>query len=137
MSVNPLFFSRVANALKKKRILTDEERQKKAAKKGGFDDSRIDREALKEIEKVHNVCFFCKGQTKAIADDVAKKGFIQMTCETPGCIGNIYEKESEKRRIDRKIYGRLIDRELCFDLGKMLLGRDPGRLAVTPQRIVL
>ena len=132
---NPLFVERVKRALKRKRILTDEERQKKA--RGGFDDSRITKETLKEIEKVHNTCYFCKQQTKAIPDFVSKKGYIQMTCETPGCMGNYYEKEAEKRRSNRKLYGRIIDQKLCFDLGKMLAARDPGRLMVTSQRIVL
>jgi len=136
-NVNPLFYERLQKALKRKRILTDKEREKKAKKRGGFDVSDISKNSLKEIEDVHNVCYWCKGQTKAIADETHKTGFIQITCETPGCMGNIYEKKSEIKRTNRKVYGRLIDKELCFDLAKMLIGRDPGRLAVTPQRVIL
>jgi len=135
--VNPLFASRVQKALRKKRVLSTEEREKKARSKGGFETFRLDKEELKSIEKTFEVCYFCKKSQKAIADDTHKTGRIIMTCHTPGCIGNWYEKESEKRRTNRKLYGRLIDKELCFDLGKMLLGRDPGRLAITPQRIIL
>jgi len=134
---NPLFLDRVRKALKRKRVLTDKERQKIAAKRGGFDDSMITKETLKEIEKTHNTCYFCKQSTEAIADNVHKTGVIMMSCDTPGCIGNYAEKEMEKKRTNRKLYARLIDKELCFDLAKMLIGRDPGRLAVTSQRIVL
>lgn len=136
-NVNPLFFDRIQKALKRKRVLSDKERAKKASLRGGFDDSGIDKQAIKDIEKTFDTCFFCKQKTHAVVDSVHRTGKIIMSCNTPGCIGNYEEKESEKRRTDRKIYARLIDQKLCFDLAKMLIARDPSRLAVTPQRIVL
>lgn len=137
MSENPLFNYRVQKALRRKRVLSDDDRKRKAKKRGGFDTSHITKESLKEIEDTYGTCYYCKKKMKAIADDTHKTGTIMMTCETPGCMGNMYEKEREKKRTNRKLYGRLVDRKLCMDLGKMLLARDPGRYAVTPQRIVL
>lgn len=138
MRGNALFYERVKKALKKKRVLSDKERMKKARRRGGFDDSGIDKKTIKGIEDTFGKsCQFCHQPTHAIVDNVHKTGKIIMSCETEGCIGNYYEKKSEQRRHNKKMYGRLIDRELCFDLSKILIGRDPSRLAVTRNRIVL
>lgn len=138
MSFNDLFYQRIAKALRRKRIPTDKERQKEAAKRGGFDETFINKEALKRIEQTHSHCYWCKEDSlKAVADETHKTGNIEMQCTTPGCPNNPDTTKVELNPTMKNKYARFIDGELCFTFAKLLQGRDPGRLAATKQGIVL
>lgn len=136
MKGTALFYERVAKALKKKRIPTAEERQRKAKRHGGFDDSYITKQTLKDLEK-DKVCQWCHQPVYAIADGVHITGNIIMSCRSDGCWGNYHTKKSEKKRTNPKMYGRIIDKKLCYDLGELLIGRDPARLWATKRGLVL
>lgn len=136
MSVNPVLLARVKKALRRKRIPSSKERQRRAKKKGGFDDSWITKEKIKELEK-DKYCYWCKQPQHLIVDNVHNTGEMILTCDSDGCFGNYYEKESVKKKTNKRIYGRIIDQKLCMDLGKLLIGRDPGRLWATQKRLIL
>lgn len=133
--MNEKLRNNVRKALRKKRVPSTKEVIRKVKGKG-FDDSYIDKEFIKRLER-HHVCGYCHKPQYAIIDEVNSKGKIIMSCTTEGCIGNYNAKKSEIKRTNKNLYGRLIDQEMCFDLGKLLLGRDPGRLMVTNKGLVL
>jgi len=114
-----------------RRILSDKERQRRAKKKGGFDDSEIDKETIRSIEKTYNCCYWCKGDMKAITDGVHNKGTILMTCETDDCPGNVDTTKPELQPHMKNKFARYADGAVCSDFGKLLQGRSPSRLWAT------
>ena len=126
---------RIYNALKRKRIKamrripTDKERIRKAKKKGGFDDTFITKERIKHIEKTHSNCYWCKlPSLKADVSEVTSKGNINMICTTPGCPNNPDTTKVDLAPVMKNKYARFVDGKLCFDLGKLLVGRDISKL---------
>lgn len=118
----------------RRRIPSNKERIRKVGGKG-FDDSYIDKKHLDAINDTH-VCFWCKEKLTAITDFVAKQGRIIMTCDTDECPGNYSEKRSSYPRPIKKLFGRIIDKKLCFDLATLLIGRDNSRLWATRKRTI-
>jgi len=114
-----------------RRIPSNKERQRKASKKGGFDTSYLDDETIKSIEKTYGTCYWCKGDMEAITDGVQRKGVITMSCNTPDCPGNQDTTKVELQPHMKNKYAKYVDGELCFDLGKLLMGRSPSRLWAT------
>ncbi len=122
---------RRVRVLNKRRIPSNAERLAKVKKKGGgFDDSWIDKEAIKNLSNTHT-CFFCKKRQTPIIDEVHSKGKITMTCDTDACPGNYSEKRSSWDRNVKKMFEEHVDRKLMFDLRHLMYGRDPSRLWAT------
>ena len=71
-----------------RRALTTTERQRKAKKKGGFDDSYIDKNFIKRANGNFYYCRWC-GKPMYVADFSRLKGEVKMSCTTDECIGNI------------------------------------------------
>ena len=116
-----------------RKIRTDEERAKIAKRKGGFDDSYIDKKALNRLGKVH-YCFYCKKLLKPKMYN-HRTGVIKMGCDTDDCIGNV--ETSETRRINKlkKLGARRVDCKLMMDFKQLLHGRDPSRMWAVKNRI--
>jgi len=121
---------RKVRVISKRRIPSNAERIAKANKKGGFDDSWIDKKAIKDLSDTHT-CFFCKKRQTPITDEVHSKGRIIMTCDTDECPGNYSEKRSSWDREIKKGFAEHVDRKLMFDLKHIMYGRDPSRLWAT------
>lgn len=120
----------------KRQIPSEKERIRKVKKKhGGFDDSWIDKEGLKNLSDTHT-CFFCKKRMKPIISEVNTKGKIIMTCDTPECPGNYGEKRSSYPKPIRDLFVKYIDSKLNFDLNHLLVMRDPSRLWATRKRTI-
>ena len=118
-----------------RRIPSNKERIRKAKKKGGFDETWIDKKHMKNLEETHR-CYYCKEYMKPITDFVHSKGKIIMSCDTDDCLGNYGTKRSSCPPEQRRFAGRILDRKLCFDLAKLLIGRDPSRLWATRKRTI-
>ncbi len=110
-----------------RKIPSTKDRMRKVKKKGGFDDAWIDKKFIKNVEKTHDCCYFCKQPMHAI-DLVNKEGRIVMSCNTDNCAGNYYIDKTSWAPQHKKGIGRLVDSKVCFDLGRLLTGREPGRL---------
>ncbi len=133
-----LMEQRIKNALKRKRVLTDKQREEKAKSRGGFDTSDLTKTVLKDIEDNNKHCYWCmQDSLKIDADETHRTGTIKMICETPGCPNNTDTKKVDIMPHMQKRYGRFVDGKLCHDFGRLLLCRDPGRLAITSKGIIL
>lgn len=115
------------------RIPSDEERARIAKRRGGFDDSWIDKKALKRLEKTHP-CFWCKKQLKPKMYN-HRKGFILMGCDTDDCIGNPDTSEVRRKRKLQKLGARRVDAKLVMDFRQIAFGRDPSRMWAIRNRI--
>lgn len=116
-----------------RRIPSDEDRARIAKKRGGFDDSYIDKKSMKRLEKTH-ICFYCK---KALKPKMYnhKKGFIKMGCDTDDCIGNTDTSEQRRKRKLEQLGVRRVDSKLVMDFRQLLYGRDPSRMWAVRDRI--
>lgn len=115
-----------------RRIPTNKERKRKAQKKGGFDDSYIDKEYIKRLEEMHDTCYWCKDKMYAIVDKVHSDGLITMSCSTPGCPGNVDTTKVDVNPLMKNKYARYVDGgDLCMDFAKLLSGRSPSNLWAT------
>ena len=115
------------------RIPSDEERARIARRRGGFDDSWIDKKALKRLEKTH-FCFWCKTKLKPKMYN-HRKGFILMGCDTDDCIGNPDTSEVSRKRKLQKLGARRVDAKLVTDFRQIAFGRDPSRMWAIKNRI--
>jgi len=115
------------------RIPSDEDRARIARKRGGFDDSYIDKESMKKLEKTH-VCWYCKKPLKPKMYN-HRKGFILMGCDTDDCIGNTDTSEQRRKRKLEQLGARRIDSKLVMDFRQLLYGRDPSRMWAVKDRI--
>lgn len=116
-----------------RKIPTDEERAKIAQKRGGFDDSWIDKKAWKRLGKTH-FCYWCKERLKPKMYN-HRKGYILMGCDTPDCIGNPDTSETQRKRKLEKLGARRVDAKLVTDFRQLLYGRDPSRMWAVKDRI--
>ena len=114
----------------KRRIPTTADRIRKAKKRGGFDDSWIDKKTIDDLSHTFT-CYFCKKRQKPIVDEVSTKGRIIMTCDTDDCPGNYAEKRSSWDRSVKKLFEKDVDRKLIFDMRRLMSMRDPSRLWAT------
>lgn len=115
------------------RIPSTEERAKLIKKKGGFDGSWYDKKAKKQLSKVHK-CFWCKKYLKPTFLN-NRTGEIIMSCDSPGCIGNIDTPEQARIRKLKKMGVESIDKKLVTDLKQLLYGRDLKRMGAVKDRI--
>ena len=114
----------------KRRIPTTADRVRKAKKRGGFDDSWIDKKAIDNLSHTFT-CYFCKKRQTPIIDEVITKGKIIMTCDTDNCPGNHSEKRSSWNRATKNLFVKHVDRKLVFDPNHLMAMRDPSRLWAT------
>jgi len=115
------------------RIPTDDERARIARRRGGFDDSYIDKESWKKLGKTHT-CFYCKKRLKPKMYN-HRKGFILMGCDTDDCIGNTDTSEVRRKRLLEKLGARRVDAKLVTSFRQLLYGRDPSRMWAVKNRI--
>lgn len=115
------------------KIPTDEERAKIARRRGGFDDSYLDKKSLKELEKTH-ICFYCHKKLKPKMYN-HRKGFILMGCDTDDCIGNADTSETRRKKKLKELGARRVDAKLVTDFKQLLYGRDPSRMWAVKDRI--
>ena len=108
------------------RIPSSKERAKRIREKGGFDDSWIDKKALKQMSNVHR-CYWCKQYLKPVLFN-HRTGEMIMSCNTPDCIGNIETPEIRRTRMLQKLGARRVDAKLLTDFKQILYGRDPRRM---------
>lgn len=117
------------------KIPTDDERAKIARKRGGFDDSYIDKKAWKRLGKNKTrICFHCHEILKPKMYN-HRKGFILMGCNTDDCIGNPETSEHRRKKKLQKLGARRIDAKLTTDFRQLLYGRDPSRMWAVKDRI--
>jgi len=115
------------------RIPSDEYRARIIRQKGGFDDSYLDKEGLKNLENVHR-CYWCKKYLKPKARNM-KTGKILMGCDTDDCIGNPDTSEMRRKRKLEQLGARRVDAKLVTDFKQLLFGRDPGRMWAVKNRV--
>ena len=115
-----------------RRIPSTKDRQRKALRKGGFEDPLLDKKHVKELNKTHT-CFWCKRRLRFHSYN-RRTGEILMSCNKDGCMGNANESKKTWDRKYKDLYARKIDRKLCFDLKNLIWGRDPSRMWATPKR---
>jgi len=115
------------------RIPSDDERAKIARKRGGFDDSYYDKEAIKRLSRTH-YCYWCKTKLKPKMFN-HRKGYILMGCDTDDCIGNPDTSEARRKRKLEKLGARRIDAKLVTDFKQLLFGRDPAKMWAVKDRI--
>jgi len=113
-----------------RKIPTTADRIRKVKKRGGFDDSYIDKKTIDDLSHTFT-CYFCKKRQTPIIDEVNTKGKIIMTCDTAECPGNYAEKRSSWNRPTKKLFAKHVDRKLMFDPKDLLAMRDPSRLWAT------
>lgn len=97
------------------RIPSTKERIRKVrGKHKFFDDAWFDKKAKKRIEKTHDKCSYCRKKLTAV-DMIKEKGKIVMTCNTPGCPGNMALNSKDW---DKKYRGlaRQIDKDLVWEM---------------------
>lgn len=115
------------------RIPSDEDRARIARKRGGFDDSYIDKKSMKKLEKTH-ICFYCKKKLKPKMYN-HRTGVIKMGCDTDDCIGNVDTSEQRRKRKLEQLGARRVDAKLVMDFRQLLYGRDPSRMWAVKDRI--
>lgn len=115
------------------KIPSDEERARIARRRGGFDDSFMDKKSLKKLEKTH-FCFWCKKRLKPKMYN-HRKGFILMGCDTDDCIGNQDTSETRRKRKLEQLGARRIDAKLVTDFKQIAFGRDPSRMWAIRNRV--
>lgn len=115
------------------RIPSDEERARIARRRGGFDDSWIDKKALKRLGKTH-ICFHCHKKLRPKMYN-HRKGFIKMGCDTDDCIGNTDTSEVRRKRKLEQLGARRVDAKLLTDFKQIAFGRDPARMWAIKNRI--
>lgn len=115
------------------RIPSDEERARIAKRRGGFDDSYLDKKSLKKLEKTH-VCFWCKKPLKPKMYN-HRKGFLLMGCDTGDCIGNPDTSEIRRKRKLEQLGVRRVDAKLVTDFRQIAFGRDPSRMWAIKNRV--
>lgn len=121
-----------------RRIPSDKERQRKVKRNsGGFDDSFINKESLKHIEKTYGFCHWCKMPSlKADSSEVHNKGHINMYCITPGCPNNPDTTKVDLPIFMKNKYARFVDGELCMDFAKLMMGRDISKLWANKKNMI-
>lgn len=115
------------------KIPSDEDRARIARRRGGFDDSYIDKKAIKRLGKTH-FCFYCKKRLKPKMYN-HRKGFILMGCDTDDCIGNPDTSEIRRKKKLKELGARRIDAKLVTSFKQLLYGRDPGRMWAVKDRV--
>jgi len=115
------------------RIPSDKERAKRIKEKGGFDDSWLDKKALRQMSRVH-ICYWCKKPLKPRAFN-HRTGTILMGCDTDDCIGNVETSEMRRKRKLEQLGARRVDAKLTMDLKQIIFGRDPARMWARRDRI--
>lgn len=115
------------------RIPSTEERARVIKQRGGFDDGGFGKKDLKKIDGVHK-CFWCKQPLHPTFLN-NRTGEIMMSCDKPGCIGNIDTPEQARQRALKKIGARRVDAKLLTDFRQLLFGRDPKRMGAIRNRI--
>ena len=121
-----------------RRIPSDKERIRKVKKgSGGFDDTYINKESLKHIEKTHGFCHWCKMPSlKADASEVHNKGYINMVCSTPDCPNNPDTTKVDLPGATKNKYARFVDGDLCMDFAKLMMGRDMSKLWANKKNMI-
>ncbi len=116
-----------------RKIPSDDVRARIARRRGGFDDSFIDKKSWKKLGKTH-VCYYCKKPLKPKMYN-HRKGFILMGCDTDDCIGNPDTTEIRRKRLLEKLGVRRVDAKLVTDFRQIAFGRDPSRMWAIRDRI--
>jgi len=115
------------------KIPSDEDRARIARRRGGFDDSYIDKKAWKRLGKTH-ICYYCKKKLKPKMYN-HRKGFILMGCDTDDCIGNVDTSEVRRKRKLEQLGARRVDAKLVTSFKQLLYGRDPSRMWAVKDRV--
>lgn len=115
------------------KIPTDDERAKIARRRGGFDDSYIDKKAWKRLGNTH-FCYYCKERLKPKMYN-HRKGFIRMGCDTDDCIGNVDTSEVRRIKKLKELGARRVDAKLVTSFKQLLYGRDPARMWAVKDRV--
>ena len=107
-----------------RRARTTDERKRIAKKKGGFDDSYIDK---KFIKTAGNQFYFCKWCSKPmyVADFDKLAGEITMSCSTDECIGNIDMNDLWREAMMKQMG---LTGKLAFDTNKLFHGRKTNQI---------
>jgi hypothetical protein len=115
------------------KIPTTKERTKAIKRKGGFDGSWWDKEAIKDTSNLHR-CFYCKKYLKPAMFN-HRTGEVMMSCDTDDCIGNVATSEVRRQKLLEKAGARRVDAKLLTDFKQLLFGRDPKKMGAIRDRI--